>query len=198
MKTKPISALTHLLNALTIGLALLWLLPLLFTLLMSVRPSASPVTNGNIFFDCTARPAEITLFGCGVTSANYREAWQLAPWLTHYRNSLIFVFGVLSVQFVTVTMAGYAFARMQFRGRDVLLNVILLQLMIPAGVLLVQNYSTINDLGLFNTHWALMLPYWVSAFGVLLLRQTFREVPYELEEAARIDGANWGQVMWNV
>ena len=70
--------------------------------------------------------------------------------------------------------------------------------MIPTGVLLVQNFATIRELGLFDTRWALMLPYWGSAFGTLLLRQAFREVPYELEEAARIDGANWLQIMRNV
>ncbi len=79
-----------------------------------------------------------------------------------------------------------------------MLFLILLQIMIPTAVLLVQNFATIRELGLFDTRWALMLPYWGSAFGVLLLRQTFREVPYELEEAARIDGANWLQIMRNV
>lgn len=196
---------THVLNGLTVLLALFWILPLIFTLLMSFRPPASSITNGNVFFDCSVRSTELVsergdfnLFGCTVTLANYREAWSLSPWITHYQNSLIFVFGTLIVQFFTVTLAGYAFARMQFRGRDLLLGLILLQLMIPAGILLVQNYSTINSLGLFNTHWALMLPYWGSAFGVLLLRQTFREIPYELEEAARIDGANVFQVLRNV
>jgi sn-glycerol 3-phosphate transport system permease protein len=87
---------------------------------------------------------------------------------------------------------------MKFFGRDVLLFIILLQIMIPTGVLLVQNFATIRELGLYDTRWALMLPYWGSAFGTLLLRQTFREVPPELEEAARIDGASWLQVMRNV
>lgn len=200
MNAKP-SLSTHILNTLTVMLAVIWLLPLIFTILMSLRPANSAITNGNIFFDCTPRGAEIrdfNLFGCSVTLENYREAWELAPWGTHYQNSIIFVVGTLIVQFFTVTLAGYAFARMQFRGRELLLNLILLQIMIPAGILLVQNYSTINSLNLFNTHWALMLPYWGSAFGVLLLRQTFRDVPYELEEAARIDGANVFQVLRNV
>jgi sn-glycerol 3-phosphate transport system permease protein len=70
--------------------------------------------------------------------------------------------------------------------------------MIPTGVLLVQNFATIRRLGLFDTHIALMMPYWGSAFGVLLMRQTFRGIPYELEEAARIDGANWLQIMRHV
>ncbi|MEP6988532.1 MAG: carbohydrate ABC transporter permease, partial [Chloroflexota bacterium] len=102
------------------------------------------------------------------------------------------------VQVVTITMAGYAFARMKFAGRDILLFLILLQLMIPTGVLIVQNFVIVRNLGLFDTQVALMLPYWGSAFGTLLMRQAFREVPYELEEAARIDGANWLQIMRNI
>ncbi|MDX2160013.1 MAG: carbohydrate ABC transporter permease [bacterium] len=170
----------------TILLALAWLTPLIFTILMSFRPPGEAVTQGSIFFGST------------LTLENYRRAWEIAPWPAHYLNSVIFVVGTLVVQFFTVTMAAYAFARMKFFGRDLLLIVLLLQLMIPPVVLLVQNFATIRDLGLFDTHWAMMMPYWGSAFGTLLLRQAFREIPLELEEAARMDGANWYQVMRNI
>jgi sn-glycerol 3-phosphate transport system permease protein len=173
-------------DGLTTLLSLLWLSPLIFAILLSVRPPDEPITNGNIFFGST------------ITLDNYRAAWSVAPWLTHYLNSIIFVVGVLVVQLITVTMAGYAFARMRFRGRETLLLVILLQLMIPSGVLIVQNFATIRALNLFDTHVALMLPYWGSAFGLLLMRQTFREIPIELEEAARIDGATLWQVLRHV
>ena len=173
-------------DALTIALAVVFLIPLVFTVLVSFRPEVEPVTRGNIFF------------GSEITLANYQRAMQIAPWGLHYINSLIFVGGTLAVQLVTVTSAAYAFARMKFLGRDVLLMVILLQLMIPTGVLLVQNFRTIHRLGLFDTRIALMMPYWGSAFGVLLLRQTFREIPLALEEAARIDGANLLQVIRHV
>lgn len=173
-------------DLLKVSLAIVFLLPLFFTILVSFRPEAEPVTKGNIFF------------GSEITVDNYERALVIAPWSLHYLNSIIFVAGTLLAQLITVTMASYAFARMQFFGRDILLLVILLQLMIPSGVLLVQNFRMINTLGLFDTRIALMLPYWGSAFGVLLLRQTFREVPIELEEAARIDGANLAQVIRHV
>lgn len=150
---------------------------------MSVRPPAEAITQGGLFFGST------------ITLENYVNAWNIAPWPRHYLSSIIFVVGTLVVQWVTVTMAGYAFARMKFAGRNILLILLLMQLMIPPGVLLVQNFATVRDLGLFDTHWAMMLPYWGSAFGTLLLRQTFREIPVDLEEAARIDGANWFQLM---
>ena len=167
-------------------IAVVFLIPLVFTMLVSVRPEAQPVTKGNIFF------------GSELTFENFEHALVIAPWGLHYLNSIIFVAGVLFVQLVTVTAAAYAFARMRFFGRNLLLMIILLQLMIPSGVLLVQNFRMINILGLFDTRIALMIPYWGSAFGVLLLRQTFREVPIELEEAARIDGANLYQVIRHV
>jgi sn-glycerol 3-phosphate transport system permease protein len=167
-------------------IAILWMLPLLFAILMSFRPQSDPITNGNVFFGST------------LTLANYNAAWVVAPWPQHYLNSIIFVVGTLVVQVFTISMAGYAFARMKFFGRDVLLFLILLQLMIPTGVLLVQNFAIIRTLGLYDTQIAMMAPYWGSAFGTLLLRQAYREVPYELEEAARIDGANWWQVMRHI
>ncbi|MBZ0296294.1 MAG: carbohydrate ABC transporter permease [Anaerolineae bacterium] len=185
--TKPNSSLgSRLATIATIIVTIIWLIPLIFSVLMSFRPQAEPVTQGNIFFGST------------ITLDNYASALVLAPWGWHYFTSVVFAAGVLVVQVVTVTMAGYAFARMKFRGRGLLLFLVLLQLMIPTGVLLVQNFSTIVSLGLLDTRWALMVPYWGSAFGVLLLRQTFRGIPLELEEAARIDGANWWQVMRNV
>lgn len=173
-------------TAFTVLIAVVWLMPLFFSVLMSFRPEAEPISVGNIFF------------GSRVTLENYQTVLTIAPWGLHYLNSIIFVVGVLIVQLFTVTLAGYAFARMQFPGRDVLLVIVLLQIMIPAAVLIVPNFSTIRDLNLFNTHWALMIPYWGSAFGVLLIRQTFRGIPYELEEAARIDGATLFQVLRHV
>ena len=184
--SRPFSWGSTLANVVTIIAAGIWLTPLLFTLLMSFRPPAEPVTQGNIFV------------GTILTTENYPRAWDIAPWPDHYRNSIIFVVGTLAVQLVTVTLAGYAFARMTFFGRDLLLILVLLQLMIPPGVLLAQNFATIRDLGLFDTHVAMMIPYWGSAFGTLLLRQAFREVPMELEEAARIDGATLVQVLRHV
>ena len=157
---------------LKVALAAVFLVPLVFTILVSLRPETEPVTKGNIFV------------GSEVTLINYQRALNIAPWGLHYINSMIFVGGTLLVQLITVTTAAYAFARMRFFGRNLLLIVILLQLMIPSGVLLVQNFRMINTLGLFDTRIALMIPYWGSAFGVLLLRQTFRELPVELDEAA--------------
>jgi sn-glycerol 3-phosphate transport system permease protein len=173
-------------DLLTYFISILWLLPLVFAVLVTFRPSNETMNQGTIFF------------GSRLTIENYINAFNTAPWGWQFYTSVAFVVGVLVVQFFTITMAGYAFARMKFWGRNVLLYAVLLQLMIPTGVLLIQNFAVIRALGAFDTRWALMMPYWASAFGVLLLRQTFREIPFDLEEAARIDGANLLQVMWHV
>src|SRR5262249_48529265 len=91
-----------------------------------------------------------------------------------------------------------AFARMRFTGRNLLFAVILTQLMIPSAVLIVPNFATIRVLHLYDTRWALMLPYFGSAFGTFLMRQTFRQVPLDLEDAARIDGCGWFGILRNV
>jgi len=170
-------------DILTMVMSIIWMLPLLFAILMALRPIADPINDGNVFF------------GSEITLDNFETAWNVAPWEWHFLTSVSVVVGVLVVQIITITLAGYAFARIKFPGRNILLFLILLQLMIPTGVLLVQNVETVRDLGAFNTRWALMMPYWGSAFGILLMRQTYREIPKDLEEAARIDGANLLQVL---
>lgn len=167
-------------------LAASWLAPIFFSVLMSFRPENEAVSQGNIFF------------GSRITLENYQNAWAVAPWGWHYANSIIFVLGVLVVQMVTITLAGYCFARLEFKGKNIALSLVLSQLMIPTVALIVQNFSTIQTLGLFDTHWAMMIPYWGSAFGTFLLRQAFREVPFELDEAARLDGAKWWQLLRHV
>ena len=171
---------------LLLAVALFWLVPLIWTVLVSIRPPDESLVQGNIFF------------GSQITLTNFDGAFRNVNWGMQYVTTLIFVFGVLAVQVVTITLAGYAFARLKFFGRNVLFIAILMQLMIPTAVLLVPNFATIRALGLFDTKLALMMPYFGSAFGTFLMRQTFRQVPLDLEDAARIDGANWIQVLRNV
>ncbi|MCC7447066.1 MAG: carbohydrate ABC transporter permease [Anaerolineae bacterium] len=173
-------------TALLLAAALFWLVPLIWTVLVSIRPPDESLVQGNIFF------------GSQITLTNFEGAFRNVNWGMQYITTLIFVFGVLAVQVVTITLAGYAFARLKFFGRNVLFIAILMQLMIPTAVLLVPNFATIRALGLFDTKLALMMPYFGSAFGTFLMRQTFRQVPLDLEDAAKIDGANWIQVLRNV
>jgi sn-glycerol 3-phosphate transport system permease protein len=99
---------------------------------------------------------------------------------------------------VLSTLAAYAFARFKFRGSGIAFALVLLQLMIMPDVLIVENYRMIGKLGLLDTIPAIALPYLASAFGIFLLRQTFKSVPQELVEAARVEGAGPLQILWKV
>ena len=132
----------------------------------------------------------------GYSIENFRSAWDAAPFPRYYLNTIIIALCVLAVQIVTSTLAAYAFARLHFPLQNLLFVLYLLQIMIPPEVLIFPNYTTIADAGLVDTRLAVMLPYFLSAFAVFLMRQTFREVPMELEEAARLDGCNTMQVIW--
>ncbi len=167
-------------------LAIVCVVPLAWALMTSFTPASEVVTQANPF-----AISQLTL-------DNYVQAWQMAPFLTYYLNTLTIVVGILAVQLVTITLAAYAFARLNFIGKNVLFLLFLTQIMIPPDVLIFPNYTIVHQLGLVDTKLAVMLPYWASAFGVFLLRQTFKQVPLDLEEAAKMDGCRWWQLLWHV
>jgi sn-glycerol 3-phosphate transport system permease protein len=105
---------------------------------------------------------------------------------------------VLAAQLVLCTLAAFAFARFEFAGRNVAFALVLVQLMIMPEVLIVENYQTMAKLGLVDTIAGIGLPYMASAFGIFLLRQTFKTLPKELEEAARVEGCSMLGVLWRV
>jgi sn-glycerol 3-phosphate transport system permease protein len=167
-------------------IALGWAVPILWTLAVSVHPPEEALSASNVWF------------GSHLTLENYAQAFQIAPFAIYYVNTIVIVVGIIAVQLVTISLAGYAFARFRFFGQDVLFFLILLQLMVPSSALIVPNYTTIRNLHLFDTLLAVMLPFFGSAFGTFLLRQTFKSVPRDLDDAARMDGANWLQTLWYV
>ena len=167
-------------------IAIAWAVPMLWALAVSVHSPDEPISAANLWW------------GAHPTLANYAQAFQIAPFAQYYVNTIVIVFGILVVQLVTISLAGFAFARYRFRGENLLFFVILLQLMVPSSALIVPNYSTIRQLHLFDTLVAVMLPYFGSAFGVFLMRQTFKTVPRDLDDAARVDGANWFQTLRHV
>ncbi|MDE2361998.1 MAG: carbohydrate ABC transporter permease, partial [Hyphomicrobiales bacterium] len=125
------------------------------------------------------------------TFANFAEAWDQADFPVYALNSTIICGGILLIQLLTMSLAGFAFARLEFRGRDLLFNLVLTQMMVAPVILIVPNLKTIAALGLYDTLGGVMAPYLATAFGVFLMRQTFRTVPREFEEAALMDGAKW-------
>ncbi|GEM87759.1 carbohydrate ABC transporter permease [Meiothermus granaticius] len=134
----------------------------------------------------------------GFTLENFRTAWASADFPRLYWNTLLFTFGLLLAQVVTVTMAGFALAHLKTRGRNAWFYLILVQLFLPPSTLILPNFLIIQRLGLADTLTALVLPYVASATGAFLLRQGFLQIPRELIEAARVDGATSGQILWRI
>lgn len=129
---------------------------------------------------------------------NFAEVFDSMPFGQMFLNSVVLTIGRTVGQVVLCTMAGYAFARIPFRGRNVVFVVFLSVLMVPSQLYLLPQYEIIQSLGWLNTLQALIVPGIFSAFGTFLMRQFFMSMPSELEEAARIDGANPWQTFWRI
>ena len=133
-----------------------------------------------------------------LTLENFRIAWDQAPFGRYFLNTFMLVTSILAAQFILCTLAAYAFARFDFHGKSIAFVFVLLQLMIMPEVLIVENYTTMTRLNLVDTITGVGLPYMASAFGIFLLRQTFKTIPKELEEAARVEGCSLIQVLLKV
>lgn len=125
---------------------------------------------------------------------NYAEVFTAIPFLSQLWVSIAITVLRVVGQVVLCSMAGYAFARMRFSAKGVILGIILSILMVPSQVYLIPQFQIIQNLGLLNTVWGIVIPGIFSAFGVFLMRQFFMGLPLELEEAARLDGANPFQI----
>jgi sn-glycerol 3-phosphate transport system permease protein len=163
--------------------ALVWAAPLIYAFWSAFHPPAYAT-----HFDLSAP----------LTLENFARAWATAPFARYMLNTFVLVTMVLAGQIVVCTLAAFAFARFEFFGREVAFFLVLMQLMILPEVLIVENYKVMAALGLIDTIVGIGLPYVASAFGIFLLRQTFKTVPREFEEAARIEGCNWLQVLLKV
>jgi multiple sugar transport system permease protein len=130
--------------------------------------------------------------------SNFTRAFSAFPFARFLVNTLWVGVAATSLQMVTSVLAAYAFARLRFKGRDILFLLYLGTLMIPQQVTIVPLFLLMRDLGWVNTFNALILPGAFNAFGVFLLRQFFLTIPQELEEAALIDGANRLRILWQV
>jgi sn-glycerol 3-phosphate transport system permease protein len=163
--------------------ALIWAMPLLYALWAAFHPSAF-ATNFHLL-------APLTL-------ENFRRAWLAAPFARYFLNTVLLVLGIMAAQFVICTLAAFGLARRKFVGSEVLFALILVQLMVTPDVLILENYRTLQSLNLIDTLTGIGLPYVASAFGIFLLRQNFKSIPSELDDAARVEGAGTLQTIWRV
>lgn len=129
---------------------------------------------------------------------NYQTVFKTVQFGGFFLNSVFISAMVVAGQLVTASMAAYAFARLRFPAKGILFSILMAALMIPIQATIIPIFILMSKVHLANTLWSLILPGWSSAFGVFLLRQYFLTIPNELEDAARIDGANAWQIYWRV
>ena len=160
--------------------------PFVWQLLMSLSTNAEIQSTPPQFFPETPQ------------WSNYVAVFDLLPFWNQIGVSIIIIVVRTIGQLAFASMAGYAFARMHFRGRNLLFGLLLAILMIPSQVYLIPQFQIIKVLGLLDTTPGIFLPGLFSAFATFLMRQTFLNLPNELEEAARLDGCNQWQTFWRV
>ena len=124
------------------------------------------------------------------TFQNYADAFTAVPLGRYFLNTLIFTVATTAIMLIVVTLAAFAFARLQFRGRDLLFTFFLALMMIPNELVIITNFVTITDLDLRNTFLGLILPSVTSVFYIYLLRENFAQIPDELYYAAKVDGTS--------
>jgi len=128
----------------------------------------------------------------------YKEIWNRVPLLLYAGNTLKVALIVTFGQLATSSLAGFAFARLKFPGREKLFFIYIATMMVPGMILLIPNFVVMKYLGAINSHWALILTSIGSAFGTFLMRQFFLSFPSELEDAAKLDGCNPLMFYWYI
>ncbi|OXS56633.1 ABC transporter permease [Cohnella sp. CIP 111063] len=168
---------------LLIALGAVWFVPFVWMLVTAFRPKQEALSAS---------------FSFNFTLDNFATVWSGAPFAQYFINTVVIVVGILAVQILTVTMAAFAFARLDFAWKNVVFLLFLAQIMIPADVLIFPNYNVLSELSLLDTKLGIMIPYFASAFGIFLLRQMFMTIPPELDEAARVEGYSRWRILWKI
>ena len=131
-----------------------------------------------------------TIFPSAFRLDKYKEVLQNLPFVKLYWNTILLVFFRVICAVAFSSMAGYAFAKLKFRGKNLLFTIVLMQMSLPSQIFLIPQYQMVAKMGMANTIFALVFPGLVSAFGVFFLRQTYMSIPEEVGEAAYLDGCN--------
>lgn len=179
---------------LLLALAIFLMAPFVWMLLISLHPSKTPIPP---LEQIIPRNADHQL---DLHWENYKFVLtnENLPVARFFFNSVLVTVSVVLGQLLFTSLAAYAFARLRFRGRDLVFSLFLGSMMFAGPVTQIPVYLFIRNLGWLDTYWALIVPGVSSAFSVFLLRQFFLQIPTELDEAARIDGANDLRIYWRV
>lgn len=143
-----------------------------------------------------------TFFPEVVMWSNYVDVFKRFDFVTYLRNTLIV--GVISTlgTLITTIFAAFAFARLEFKGRDLMFSILLMTMMIPGEMMVITNYITVSNLGWLKdatgVFTSMIVPFWISVFYIYLLRQNFKQIPNELYLAAKVDGKSDWSYLWKV
>jgi len=174
------------LHLMLVPIALLWLSPLLWILVTSLK------ARTEVFDPAAGFWPQVLEWG------NYPAALSVAPFGIYLLNSILVTGGILVAQLTTITLAAYAFARLNFPGKNLLFTLFLLQIMFPIYATFLTNFVTVREFGILNSLPAMIVPFVASGYGTFMLRQAFRQVPTELADSARLDGCGHFGILWHV
>jgi multiple sugar transport system permease protein len=176
-----------LVHGILIAGAVFMLLPFAFMLVTSIKPPAE-------VFEATFRLWPRNFYGL----QNYASALTTAPLLRFMLNGLIVCGGILIVQLLVAIPCAYALAKLRFPGRRVLFALVLLGLCIPIQVPSLPLYMALAEVGMLNTYFSMMMPFFLSVFAIFLFRQFFKSYPDEIIQAARLDGVGEFEIVWRI
>ncbi len=162
------------------------LFPLYVMIVTSLRES------GNVLPDIK------NLIPKSITFKNYVDVWKSGNFHRYFLNSVIVTFSVTLLNVIFDSMVAYGLSRKDFKGSNIILFIIIGRMMIPAQVLMIPVFILIRKLHMYNTYWALILPFAVQGFGIFLMKQYFDGLPKELDEAAKMDGAGDFTILFKV
>lgn len=178
-------------RAVTYVLLALWAVIVLFPFYWMVLTSVKSYSA----YSSERIPAFFTL---SPTLQNYRDAFTAVPLGRYFLNTVIFTAATTAIMLVVITLAAFAFARLNFRGKQLAFTCFLALMMIPNELVIITNFVTVTDAGLRNTFWGLILPSVTSVFYIYLLKENFAQIPNELYYAAKVDGTSDFKYLWKV
>ena len=172
-------ATTVLIHVILILISITMLVPFLWMMLTAFK-TLSESTSVNPF----------VIFPSEWITDNFSKVIKNMDFPMLYLNTILLIVGRVVAAVLTATLAGYAFARLNFRGKNFMFSLVLFQMMVPGQIFIIPQYLMVSNMGMLNTIFALVFPGLVTAFGTFLLRQAYMGLPKDLEEAARLDGCN--------
>ena len=178
-------------RAVTYVLLALWAVIVLFPFYWMVLTSIKSYSA----YSAERIPAFFTL---SPTLQNYHDAFTAVPLARYFLNTLVFTVATTAIMLAVITLAAFAFARLNFSGKHIAFTLFLALMMIPNELVIITNFVTITDAGLRNTFWGLILPSVTSVFYIYLLKENFAQIPDELYYAAKVDGTSDFKYLWKV